>query len=267
MKVIWWRKWWYLVYGLQVHYRTRDKQLLFSPRPSLCLSFSVCLPVRLSIFINMANPSRILMKFCNGNFKKIWRGTPNLLTIRTHCWALYMKTHVYSYIVFYRMRKWRSRLSNVRWSWKTPISFVMLARLRVRPSVHVKQHGSHWTNFREIWNRGLSWKSVKITLSLVKIAQKHWTLDRKTSLFLILLVATYVAHLYGKCICVSMTKLSLFIIFFAVTYVKQLHIRKVILHFCGNNASANVQQHYLPHTVHIMFLFISMKQSLQSEHC
>jgi len=159
--------------------------------PSVELSFSVCLPVRLSIFINMANPSRILMKFFTGNFRKIWRGTPNRLTIRPQYWALYVRTRVYFYIVFYGMRKLRSRLCNVRWSWKTPISFVMLVRLHVRPSVHIKQHGSYWTNFREICNWGLSWKTVKKTLSFVKIVQKYWALDRKTSLFLILLVATY----------------------------------------------------------------------------
>ena len=89
------------VYGFQVHYRTREKSLLFSSCSSLCL----CLSVRLSSFINTANPSRILVKVYTGNFRKIWLGTPNLVTIRPQYWALYVKTRVYSHILFYRMRK------------------------------------------------------------------------------------------------------------------------------------------------------------------
>jgi len=60
-----------------------------------------------------------------------------------------------------------------------------------------------------------------------------------------------------------MAKLSLFIIFFTVTYIKQRYIRKVILFFCRNNASANVPQHYVPPTYYVPF--ISKKRSLKSE--
>jgi hypothetical protein len=142
---------------------SRQAPIIFAMSIPLSVGLSVCPAVLLSLFINAGDPSRILVKFCTGTFRKIWGWTPNLVNIRPQYLVIYMKTHAYSYIVFYRMRKLGSGLSNVRWckSWKTLISFVMPVCPHVRPSVHIKHHCSHWTNFREIWYWRLSWKSFK----------------------------------------------------------------------------------------------------------
>jgi hypothetical protein len=56
-------------------------------------------------------------------------------------------------------------------------------------------------------------------LSLFKLVQKYRAFDMKPSLFLVILLVTYVAHPYGKGICVPKAKISLPFIFFTVTYV------------------------------------------------
>jgi hypothetical protein len=37
----------------------------------------------------------------------------------------------------------------------------MLLCLSVRPSVHIEELGSHWTDFYEIWYLSIFWKSVE----------------------------------------------------------------------------------------------------------
>ena len=152
------------------------------------------------------------------------------------------------------MREVGSGLYNVCWckSWKAPISFVMPVCPHVRPSVRPHKT-ARLSQDKFLWNLVLG-TFIKIHqeyLSLVTIVQKYRAFERKASLFLILLMATYVVQLYGKCICVPMAKLSLLVIFFAVTYVKQQYIRKVILLWSGNNASANLSQHYVPRTYYV----------------
>jgi hypothetical protein len=49
---------------------------------------------------------------------------------------------------------------------KAPVSFMSVC-LSVRPSVHVEQLGSHWTDFYEIWYLSIFKKSVdKMQVSL-----------------------------------------------------------------------------------------------------
>jgi hypothetical protein len=54
----------------------------------------------------------------------------------------------------------------------------------VRPSVHMCQHGCHWSDFLEIWCRGDVMKICGENPNWVKVGQKYWALYNKTILLL-----------------------------------------------------------------------------------
>ena len=60
---------------------------------------------------------------------------------------------------------WR-RVSKIA---KSEFSFVMSVRLPIRPSVRTEQHGSHWTDFHEIWYLSVFRKKGRENSSFIKI--------------------------------------------------------------------------------------------------